>query len=546
MTAFFSRTSAMPRVALALCLLAAVLGIALVTAATAAGPGVGGDATIYLTTAQNFLRGQGLGWVEAGGSYRLLPYSPPLYPLALSVVGLFAADLTAGARWLNVLLFGATVLLVGWSFFRATRQAWLAGLLAGLLAASPVLLGVHVWAMTEPLFLLTGFAGLLVLLRYHRDPRMRWLALSALLVGLAAATRYAGLAFVGAAGLWLLIFAPCGARRRFGRALAFGLLAVLPLLAWLVIDLSITGTVGSRSGQPAAAYWQRLLSMCPTLEEIYLFWLLPESLAARLPGPVRTALWLAPTLGVVGLALWLRGRSPAAPVLGEQPGSTPRGGPAAQMAVLMALFIAAYLLVLAVVHVFTYPPVTLASRMLAPVHLAALVLLAALSFLALRALGGRAGALPAVIVGLGLLALFGSYAARSALIARQYQRTGIGYNAAEWRNAPILDAVRALPPDVALVSNETTALMYLADRPAYALQEIYQDQPLQVFTVYGEGSDEAQRVFREQGAALVLFSATLRDDFAMYGDRLDERLAALTRGLRPAYQGEDGAIYFYR
>ncbi len=61
--------------------------------------------------------------------------------------------------------------------------------------------------------------------------------------------------------------------------------------------------------------------------------------------------------------------------------------------------------------------------------------------------------------------------------------------------------------------------MYLAGRPAYALQEIYQDIPQETFTVYGEGDDVAQRVFREQNGALVLFKANLEEDFAMYGDQ---------------------------
>ena len=205
------------------------------------------------------------------------------------------------------------------------------------------------------------------------------------------------------------------------------------------------------------------------------------------------------------------------------------------------------------VQVFTYPPITLAARMLAPVHLAVLVLLLALVHLSLCALAsnaagdqGRLLKLAPVLVYLALFAFLGSYAARSALIARDYYRIGIGYNSPVWRGTPLLEVVRSLPAGVKLISNETTALMYLLDRPAYPLQEIFQDQPQADFDVYGTGPDESQRAFREQGAALVLFNATLRDDFALYGDRLDERLAALTAGLRPVYQGEDGAIYFYR
>jgi hypothetical protein len=33
---------------------------------------------------------------------------------------------------------------------------------------------------------------------------------------------------------------------------------------------------------------------------------------------------------------------------------------------------------------------------------------------------------------------------------------------------------------------------------------------------------------------------------AIYGDRAQERLAALTQGLVKAYAGPDGAIYYYK
>ncbi|HPC05781.1 MAG TPA: hypothetical protein PLI60_03595, partial [Anaerolineaceae bacterium] len=71
-----------------LLLFSAVVGMTLVAYSTSLGPGVGGDATIYITSARNLLEGRGLGLIEADGSFRLLPYFPPGYPLALSLFGL--------------------------------------------------------------------------------------------------------------------------------------------------------------------------------------------------------------------------------------------------------------------------------------------------------------------------------------------------------------------------------------------------------------------------------------------------------------------------
>ena len=534
-----------------LLLLAALLGMALIFYATTAGPGVGGDATIYLTSARNLLVGSGLGWTEADGSFRMLPYTPPFYPLTLSGLGLAVPDLLVGARWFNILLFGATIFLVGWFFYRFTGRAWLAALLGGALAASPVLVGVGVWAMSEPLFLFLGFAGLLVLLDYFDCPRPLALAGASLLCGLAFLTRYIGVTFVAAGALALLLLGKGQDRRvrlslrwpALREALLFGVIAVLPILVWLAVDFAATGTVGSRSAQPAAAYWQRFLEMGPALEKIVLFWFLPESIIARLPGLLRTALWLVPLAALTALALVLAQRAKA---VGRA--YAPVSAPAERMAVLFGLFIVVYLVVLAVVQVFTFPPITLASRMLSPVHLAALVLVFSLLHFVLDLLIPRSQGAARVVVALvylGCLGLFGSYTLRGALVARDYNRTGIGYMAPEWQELKMLPLLRELDPSIPIITNETTAIMFFLDRPAYAVQEIYQNEPQAEFTAFGSGDDLGQVAFREQGGALVLFNNTLREDFAMYGDRVEERIQALTNRLEVYYESEEGGIYFY-
>lgn len=529
--------------------IAAVLAMLFVFYATTTGIGVGGDATIYLTTARNFAQGAGLGWIEADGTFRILPYTPPFYPLLLSLLS-FLGNLEAAARLLNLVLFASTVALTGFFASRYTEQPLVGVSISALLASSPVLLGVHVWAMTEPLFLFLGFSGLLLLLEYLNTSRRRELLFAALLCGLAFLTRYIGAAFVVTGGLALLLFARgedrririSTGRRELGEALQFGFVSVLPIIIWFIADIAITGTVGSRSGQPAAAYWQRFLEMGPALQKIYLFWLVPDSVSARLPGILQVGAWFIPLVGILilGVFVFHRLHATRSPAPQNAPGAT-----ALRLAGMFILFTLVYLAVLAVAQVFTYPPITLASRMLAPVHLAVLVWIPLLLYFAATVLAPRSRlVLPLLIA--GLLAFSASYALRSVMVARDYHNSGIGYNAATWRGSATIAALKHLPQDVPLISNETTAIMYLAGRPAYALQEIYQDHPVESFTIYGEGDDPAQRVFREQGGALVLFKVNLEADFAMYGDQVDERLDALTRGLFVYFTGEDGAIYFTR
>ncbi|NMC81162.1 MAG: hypothetical protein GYA59_17520, partial [Chloroflexi bacterium] len=67
-----------------LLLAVALLGVWVLLLSTHWGPGIGGDATIYITSARNLLEGRGLGLIGPRGEFRLLPYFPPFFSLVLS------------------------------------------------------------------------------------------------------------------------------------------------------------------------------------------------------------------------------------------------------------------------------------------------------------------------------------------------------------------------------------------------------------------------------------------------------------------------------
>lgn len=515
----------------------ALLGAVLLIQATYWGPGVGGDATIYISSAKNLLTGNGLGWIEADGTFRFLPYTPPFYPLLLALLGLFGIDLTAGARWMNVFFFSALIFGCTLFLYRLTGKTWLSCLLGLLIAFSPVILGVEVWAMSEGLFLILAFAGLGLIFFYLTSDQKQLLVWAAVLAGMAFLTRYMGAAVIGAGGLALLLLSQNPSRRRWVDAAWFGVVSLLPMVVWGVISLIYTGTISSRSPQPIGVMGSRFLEMGQPLLEIYLFWLFPGSVIDRLPGVLRAAAVLLPTVGFifVGILLWRKTRNNEASELIRR---------AWLLVVLLVLFILSYLLVLTVVQVFTYPPVTLASRMLSPVHLAALLLLPALAYLVMHFWAQVRWASWVVVA--GLLIFTGSYLLRGALVVRDYTRDGVGYTGRAWQQSTLIHEVRKIPAEIPLVSNDVTALYYLTGRRAYPLHEIYAQKPRERFTVYGEDPDDpGQVVFHQQGAALVLF-ASIREDFAFYGDRLDERLAALTKDLYLYYPSDEGWIYFYQ
>ena len=507
------------------------------------GPGVGGDATIYITSARNLLDGNGLGLVGPRGEFRLLPYFPPFFSLVLGAIGFFKADLTAAARWLNILMFSGLVYLSGSVMLRITKSTGLAVILAFLIAVSPVLIPVYAWAMSEPLSLLLGFASLVLILDALQQPEVnKYLYLAGLTAGLSFLTRYSSVAFAVAGLLGLLILWQVDWKRRLNGALVFLGTSLIPMVIWVIYDVTRTATLASRSLETGDAVAARVSSFWQNMQDILLFWIIPDSWSVNPPYPsfinrliviiflVFVVVWLL-------LALWKLFGFLNKAYRDER----------FRMVVLLVLFIISYMSVILVVYITTYPPITIGSRMLSPVHIAFLWLLVTLSGFTVFLWQGNRGLKSA----LALLLVLGVvwYGWRSARIVQQYSQTGLGYNANEWRSSETIEAVKKLPAGTLIVTNETNAVQYLAGRASYPMMEIYQEKPLPKFTRYGDGlidGDEPQRLFREEGAVLIIFDTIDSQMEGYYGQRTNERLSALVDGLKRKFRGSDGGIFLYQ
>ena len=102
-----------------------------------------------------------------------------------------------------------------------------------------------------------------------------------------------------------------------------------------------------------------------------------------------------------------------------------------------------------------------------------------------------------------------------------------------------------LPADVPIVTNESAILLYYLDRPAFDLPELIGEKVEEPFTQLGDGDTEADRVFREEGAALALFYNVPYQFYWIYFEDTEERLEALTKDLYMHSKLGDGTIYFY-
>jgi len=516
-----------------------LLGVGIILVSTGRGPGVGGDATVYLSTAQNLLKGTGLGMTEADGAFHFLSYYPPLFPISLTALGLVGMNLVTAARWLNALLYGLLVGLSGIVLGRASRSA-LTGLLAALaLAVSPIAIPPFSWAMSEPLANFLGFLGLACLLwSLERKNGWGFLFVSSVLCGLSIITRYASLPFLAGGALGLLALSGASGKRRVLQAGAYLVVGLVPVGIWEIWDYLHSNSLASRSTAGGALNLvSKLGAFWADLRQALIGWLTPASWLDSIlkNGLLQSLLALVLLGGVIIWTVW---------ALRKQAGQNTTG--LRRVLVLAGLFFGAYLAFILLTYLFVFPTIDVNQRILLPLHIALIWIVAALAGLTIQNPGfsRRAG----VGIGLAAVLLCGWFGVRSALVVQQNYRDGLGYNSVAWQTSPTIAQIDKLPPGTALISNEPTAIIYLTGKTAFTLVEPRAATAETAFTRYGDGdlgNDRPQQVFKENGAALVMFNSALTDFQALYGDRAAERLQILVGGLKVGYTGQDGSIYYY-
>ncbi|MFZ6026479.1 MAG: phospholipid carrier-dependent glycosyltransferase [Chloroflexota bacterium] len=515
-------------------------GSVLILYATAWGPVIFSDSVGYLAVARNMLAGKGVGVYEASGGFSLMVIHPPFYPLVLAFFGMAGIDAVVATRWLQALFFGLLVFLFGLGLLRlaSSRLLALAGALAFLL--SPLLLYLFTLAMTEPLFIFLSVLAALGLLRALKQERQAWLVVAAVCVALALMTRYVGMAWVAAGALWVLLFWPGGWQRRLVSLAWYGCVSVLPFVLWQGwLMFFADAPARTRTGVPLG---QSLAEFRLAVVDIFWAWL---PFSAQLPQVhYRIKLLVLLLLAGVGIGFVLA----AAWRLAKR---TAGGGwcamqqePFLRASALLWFALLSYLGVAAAGYAFSDPTPDLNERTLAmavPIGMALAFVACAAVYRAWPAHAWKHGfplLFAAVVIASGM--------PQSLQLLGDYHREGYGYLGQRWRLSATRLAAAELPADVPLISNEYSALGFWLGRPVYPIHEVVALQPQALDARFGDdGSDDAQQVFRRQGAALVLFDNIRWQLDALYFEQTPERLDAMIRDLDVYGDYADGAIYFY-
>lgn len=516
----------------------------LVYYATAWGPWAFSDATGYIVGARNLLAGHGIGRFSPSGEFSLGTGHPPLFPLSLGVVGLFGPAPLHSARLLDVVLFAIFVAGGGYGLYRFTKRVWLGLALSGLFLLQHTLVIAFLSAMSEPLFLVTGFASLYFGALYIIGSHRIWWIASVAASSLALLTRYAGAAFVATGALALLILLERPMKARVREAVAYGLFAILPIgafLAWTSVQPNVEAPRALQEASlgfgGVATFFQRLVGAIWQWKPVPPDVLLP-TWAQTVPVPeLIFLLSIAVFTAILGIT-WrkLRGALAFGYFLR-------RNSPTLILLAICFLFLLTYTFFFGAVYVVSDPTPDIDSRTMLPLLPAFLIALVCIIDLLIRTWDSR----PAIQFALAaiLAPAFLGYGILSQDIYAGLHRTGLGYTGRDWRQSETIAYIETLPTELPIVTNETEPILLLTGRTPYPIAELVGADVPSEFHQFGVGDSEAEARFHGDGAALVLFDTIEEQMLHVYGERATKRLEAFTDGLRLAFEGEDGKAYFW-
>lgn len=490
----------------------ALAGVAGLHHATRWGVGITPDSVVYVSAARGLLDGRGFANPSSkNDEFRPVTRFPPLYPATLAAAGLLGFDPLHSARPLGYLLLVCNVGLVGFGLFRASRgriATTLAG--AALTAGSAQLLEAHGHALSEPLFLLLGFSGALVLVAYLEEPRRTRLFVAAGLTALAFLTRYAGAAFVASGVLALLLVGSGSMQRRLRDGAVFAAIAVVPMVIWIARNLAI-GSTGT--GRQLAYH------------------------------PIRNSNL---EMGLATMGEWLGASGPLAWVLAAVIVSGAvygllRGDDGRRLepfpAVLLA-FIVVYPSFLAVSLTFFDAHTLLNGRIMTPLLVALLLLVPYAIDRAARGIPGRAGGLLFTALAVGLVAI-------TTLGAFRWVRTtaigGLeGFTSRKWHDSELIQYLAALPQGVTIYTNGPDALYIHAGRRARYLPARMDPGSNTPKPGYGRALAEVAYALRDEDAIVAWFDRITWRRYRASPKDLRERMP-----LRRIEKLADGSIWVH-
>jgi len=524
---------------LSLIILLSLLGAALIVYATYWGPWGWSDSVGYIEVAHNIQVGRGPVQIKGSGNISLITLHPPFYSYLLSGIALSGMDLVSAARWLDVALFAAFLLFLGLSFYALTSQPLLALAVCLYFVTSPVIILDFSSLLSEPLFFTLAIPGIILSVFYLQKKNRWFLIPSALLLGLALTTRFTGITFIATVVLVLLLYQKNDLKRWIVDAALFSALSAGPFLIWMVY-LRCTGGSFVAFSNPFVNWFQTLYKFSGSFIDVIWNWLPNGSASAVMITRYKIIILLPAILILAALIRVGIRRKRRLKLHGDHL------KPSVQLGIAFLVFGLVYFaFIFLTTFILVYTKPTIDDRILSPILISFFIGFVIFFSYLLENRGPNR--LSQWLPFLSVLVLVSFNIIPMLKNVQLLHDQGVGYTSAQWQGSSVIPVVRQLPPNIPIVSSNIDAIMFFTFRPARRLPELENNAQVKVYQTFGNDlSNAAEAVFREKGAALVIFNSDYHLFNDLYGKNTSARLEAMTKGLYKYYEGPDGAIFFYQ
>lgn len=487
------------------------------------------DSAVYLSSARNLAAGNGLGVFNADGSFTPLLIFAPFYSILLSLFTFLNIDLIIAIRFLDIIFFALLVYFSGWLFHRISKSFWLALCFALLIASTPVLVTDFTSMMSEPLAIILGVPGFLLLLLSIKLNSTWRLVLSAVLAGLAFFTRYAFFAFPAAGILCLFLLNPKTWRKRLQDTLKYLIISLSPMLVWILIQIISNYSVGSRHYSLDFSILDKLKQFFIQIFEVVKFWLPYRTnmlgIRAAVVAPI-LAVMLAVVL-VMGFALAVKIRR-----------SDPESQPGWLLGIGFSILMIVYGMVLFATYSFSTELISLDDRMLSPMIPIFYGLILTCAWLVDKKLHPK---IPVPFLCLLITLLYCVF--HYAPMRTHPAEIGIypnGYTSSVWKENPILTGESPLPFDKPWISNAPDILLFYTNQNAYYLSQNPVSTGSEVSVLDQTGLTQ---MMTNECAFLILFDPDTTDRYEQRSYPItDQDLESLQSIYFAKYTSENGII----
>jgi hypothetical protein len=430
-------------------LLALVVGIGLflIWYSTTWGAGLISDTFQYVASARSLVSGHGFSIPYGDGLLEPMTKYPPMFSTVLALFELVGVSALQGTRFLNIFLFGVNIFLVFMSVRQLTHSYYFSLLASLLFSISFVLIEVHSWALSEPLYICLGLCTILAFARYFKESNRKWLILGAFLAASVFLTRYVGFSLILAA-MMVIFLSQLDFKRKLADALLFGSIAVLPIVIWTVRGYLLTSTLNDRVIQFHPLTEKNYISALNVIFE----WFLPASLVDR----TLKLLLLLSSILFLGLLIYLlrvyKGRWSSLTQNNEIPA-------------LHVLYLFTYGAVIVVSKTWVDADIGLSDRMLSPMLVSLLILFVVL--LSCLWNNVQKARIAVAIVALGL---FAYYLSGTIISVPRFHQGGIGIARRGWHRSEPVQALRSYS-SFSIYTNAISSLYLWSDRAGYNIKD---------------------------------------------------------------------------